>query len=95
MRTLSKSCSSCKKSKPAESFHKRSDRPDGLQTSCKDCHKARQRTWVRESEALGELQLSPEQKRQNYFDVIDRMRQFGIMSDKMADAALKRVRDGI
>lgn len=38
-----KKCYTCKKSKPETEFHKRSDRPDGLTQSCKECNRIRRR----------------------------------------------------
>ena len=92
LETRSKLCKSCEEVKPYVKFSKRSDRPDGLQTSCKDCQKARPRTWARKPEELkGEIELTEEQKSGMYQDVIFRMQAIGIMSDKTAQEALKRV----
>ena len=92
MLTLSKTCSTCNEEKPGTAFHKRKDRPDGLQTSCKDCHKDRQRTWARKpDELMGEIELNPSQKREVYSGVILRMYDLGIISKKTSHEALERV----
>lgn len=93
--TLSKICSTCAATKPASAYHKRSDRPDGLQTSCKDCHRARQRTWARKpDELIGEIKLTAGEKRDLYSEAILRMYKSGIMSRKTSEEALKRVAGG-
>jgi len=40
---MSKYCSSCKKTKPLEDFHKAASTHDGLQYACKVCRSAKQR----------------------------------------------------
>ncbi len=90
--TLSKPCSSCGIDQPVSEFHRRKDRPDGRQTSCKSCHKERQRTWARPAdETMGEIQLTDAQKREIYSGAILRMYNMGLVSKATSKEVLERI----
>lgn len=86
-----KNCAKCKQDLPRDNFHKRKDVKDGLQSSCKACHKTRQRVWT--SRTIGEIEVTSEQQLEAYAGVIRRMHRLGLMSRDYAQDALKRVLD--
>lgn len=89
-----KVCVTCELIKPLEDFHRRRDRPDGRQSTCKACHKTRQRTWKRpKEEHMGEIQLTDNQKRELYSGAVLRMYEMGLISKDTTVESLERIRD--
>lgn len=87
-----KSCSLCGKRKPLVEFNKRKESKDGLTPSCRDCIKVR-RTTLRKGGGVSEKapELTTDQKKMVYMNVIARMRNMGLTSDFTTREMLERV----
>lgn len=87
-----KPCSQCGKRKPLVEFNKRRESKDGLTPSCRECIKER-RTHLRKGGGVSEVapELTADQKKVVYTNVIARMRNMGLTSDFTTREMLERV----
>lgn len=84
-----KPCHTCKEPKSYTEYHKKTGARDGHQPTCIACHKARNRR--RERKAPVDMDLTPENKKLVYTDVILRLKTLGIASEYTATKMLERV----
>lgn len=85
-----KTCSRCKESKPLDAYNSRKASRDGKMPSCKLCTAARRKRSRIEGTHL-EPELTTDQKKHVYTEVIVRMRQMGLTSARATDEMLERV----
>lgn len=85
-----KTCSRCKETKPLDAYNSRKASKDGKMPSCKTCTNTR-RKRARVEDMHREPDLTTDQKRHVYTEVIVRMRQMGLTSARATDEMLERV----
>ena len=87
-----KTCSRCRQAKPLSEFNARKESPDGKTPSCKRCISERRKD-IRTGKNVSYVgpELTPEQRKHVYTDVIVRMRQQGLTSEYTTNQMLERV----